>query len=108
MLKPKQMFIIIYVNVCVKRVYPHKANNNILFLYEKIPESQFSVPWSNYAFKSTAVINCAVNKSKQFAILKIWIFTRTSMPRLRQNDSERAVGMVQAGMTHQTTLMCLE
>ena len=23
------------------------------------------------------------------------------MPRLRQNDRERAVGMVQAGMTHQ-------
>ena len=41
MLKPKQMFIIIYVNVCVKRVYPHKTNNNILFRYEKIPESQF-------------------------------------------------------------------
>jgi hypothetical protein len=28
-------------------------------------------------------------------------FTRTSMPRLRQNDRERAVGMVQTGMTHQ-------
>ena len=24
MLKPKQLFIIIYVNVCVKRFYPHK------------------------------------------------------------------------------------
>ena len=47
------------------------------------------------------VINCAVNKSKQFAILKIRIFTRTSMPRLRQNDHERAVGMVQAEITHQ-------
>jgi hypothetical protein len=46
-------------------------------------------------------IICAVNKSKQFVILKIWISTRTSMPRLRQNDRERAVGMVQAGMTHQ-------
>ena len=23
MLKPQQLFIIIYVNVCVKRVYPH-------------------------------------------------------------------------------------
>jgi len=23
MLKPKQLFIIIYVNVCMKRVYPH-------------------------------------------------------------------------------------
>jgi hypothetical protein len=31
MLKPKQLFIIIYFNVCVKRIYPHKANNNILF-----------------------------------------------------------------------------
>ena len=31
MLKPKQLCIIIYVNVCMKRVYPHKANNNILF-----------------------------------------------------------------------------
>ena len=29
------------------------------------------------------------------------MFTRTSMPRLRQNDRERSVGMVQAGMTHQ-------
>ena len=45
------------------------------------------------------VFNCDVNKSKQFAILKI--STRTSMPRLRQNDRERAVGMVQAGITHQ-------
>ena len=42
MLKLKQLFIIIYVNVCVKPVYPHKTNNNILT--EKIPESQFSVP----------------------------------------------------------------
>jgi hypothetical protein len=45
--------------------------------------------------------NCAVRKIKQFAILKILIFTRTSMPWLRQNDRERAVGMVQAGMIHQ-------
>jgi hypothetical protein len=43
------------------------------------------------------VINCAVNKSEQFAILKILIFTRTPMPRLRQNDRERAMGMVQPG-----------
>ena len=35
MLKPKQLFIIIYVNVCVKHVYPHKTNNNILFRYGK-------------------------------------------------------------------------
>ena len=47
MLKPEQLFIIIYVNVFVKRVYPHKTNNNILFRYGKIPESQFSFPWSN-------------------------------------------------------------
>jgi len=47
MLKPKQLFIIIYVNVCVKRVYPHKANNSILSRYGKIPESQFPVPWSS-------------------------------------------------------------
>ena len=44
MLKPKQLFIIIYVNVCVKRVYPHKANNNILFRNGKILESKISVP----------------------------------------------------------------
>jgi hypothetical protein len=31
MLKPEQLFIIIYVNV--KRVYAHKRNNNILFRY---------------------------------------------------------------------------
>jgi di/tricarboxylate transporter len=33
------------------------------------------------ASKSPAVINCTVNKSKQVAILKILIFTRTSMTR---------------------------
>ena len=44
MLKPKQLFIIIHDNVCVKRVYPHKINNNILFRYGKIPDSKFSVP----------------------------------------------------------------
>jgi hypothetical protein len=43
LLKPKQLFIIIYVNVCVKHVYPQKTNNNILFRYGEIPESQFSV-----------------------------------------------------------------
>ena len=42
MLKPKQLSVIIYVKVSVKRVYPHKENNNILFRYGKIPESQFS------------------------------------------------------------------
>jgi hypothetical protein len=31
MLKPEQLFIIIYVNVFVKCVYPHKAKNNILW-----------------------------------------------------------------------------
>jgi hypothetical protein len=30
MLKPKQLFIIIYVNVYVKRVYPHKTNNTMI------------------------------------------------------------------------------
>jgi len=43
----KHLFIIIYVNGCVKRVYPHKTNNNILFHYGQIPERQFSVPWSS-------------------------------------------------------------
>jgi hypothetical protein len=38
--KPKQLLIIIYVNVCMKR----KTNNSILFHYGEIPESQFSVP----------------------------------------------------------------
>jgi hypothetical protein len=31
----------------------------------------------------------------------MWMFTRTSMPRHCQNDRERAMGMGQAGMTHQ-------
>ena len=44
MLNPKQLFIIIYINACVKCVYPHKTKNNILFRYGKIPESKFSVP----------------------------------------------------------------
>ena len=39
MLKPKQLFIIIYVNVFVKRDYPHKTNNTIMFRYGKIPEN---------------------------------------------------------------------
>ena len=76
MLKPKQLFTIIFVNVCVKRAYPHKTNNNILFCCEKIPESQFSVSSSNLNFHKT------VNATE------------------RQNDHERAVGMVQTGMTH--------
>ena len=51
-LKVALLNTIIYVNVCVKRVYPHKTNNNIQFRYGKIPESQFSVSssslrWSN-------------------------------------------------------------
>jgi hypothetical protein len=49
-------------------------------------------PWHR-AFKSPAVFNCDVNISKQFAIPKI--FTRTPMPRLRPNDREWAVGMVE-------------
>jgi len=104
------LFIIIYVNVCVKRVYPHKTNNNILFRNGKMAESQFSVPWSslrwsNWAFKSPAVFNCAVNKSKQFTILKIWIFTRTSM-----TVSEQWVWFRLEWLTRrlQTILMCLE
>ena len=44
MLKPKQVFIILYVNACVEPFYPHKANNNIMFRYGNIPESQLSVP----------------------------------------------------------------
>ena len=116
MLKPKQLFIILYVNVCVKRAYPHKTINNILFRYGIIAESKFFVPWSSLrwskqAYKSPAVINCAVNKSKQFAILKIYILTRTLIPRLSQHNRQRAVGMVQAGILTrplQTTLMCLE
>ena len=43
MLKPKQLFIILYVNVRVKRVSPHKTNYNILFQYGKIAVSQFPV-----------------------------------------------------------------
>ena len=42
--KPKQLFIIIYVNVCVKSVYSHKAKNNILFRHGKNLESRLSVP----------------------------------------------------------------
>ena len=46
------------------------------------------------------VIDCAVNKGKQFAILKIRNFHKNVDARLRQNDRELAVGMVQAGLTH--------
>ena len=41
MLKPKQLFIIIYVNVCVKRVYSHTTNNNILLGYEQFRKVNF-------------------------------------------------------------------
>ena len=41
MLKPKQLFIIIYVNVCELHVYPHKAKNNILLRNGKIQEVNF-------------------------------------------------------------------
>jgi hypothetical protein len=39
--------------------------------------------------------NINVNDNKQL------FWTRTSISRLRQNDHERAMGMVQAGITHQ-------
>ena len=45
-------------------------------------------------------INCAVNKGNQFDILKIRIFTRTLMARVRQNYREIAVVMVQAVADH--------
>ena len=41
MLRPKQLFIIMYVNVCVKPDYPHKSNNNILFLTQKFRKVNF-------------------------------------------------------------------
>jgi len=49
MLKPKQLFIIIYVNVCVKRVYPHKTNNSILFRYGKFFEKSIFCPMMEFA-----------------------------------------------------------
>ena len=101
MLKPKQLFIIIYINVCVKRVYPHKTNNNILFRYGNILESQFSSHDRVYDDRIRNINHLGSLIVLQFAILNIWIFTWTSMPRLRQNDRERAVGLVQAGITHQ-------
>lgn len=36
MLKPYELFIVIYANDCVKRSYPHKTNNNIFFRDETI------------------------------------------------------------------------
>ena len=41
MLKPKQLFIIIYVNVCVKRVYPHKKTIRSCFVKEKFRKVNF-------------------------------------------------------------------
>ena len=97
MLKPKQLFIIIYVNVFMKRVYPHKTNSSILFRYENIPESQFSVPWSSLRFRNVNHLRAIIVLSTKVNNLSFWkfrIFTRVSMPR------EWAVGMVQAIMTH--------
>jgi CRP-like cAMP-binding protein len=61
---------------------------------EKFRKSIFR-PMSEFAMIKLGI------KSKQATNLKIRIFTRTSMPRLLQNDREGAMGMVQAEMTHQ-------
>jgi hypothetical protein len=42
-------------------------------------------PMIEFAMMELGII-CAVNKSKQFVILKIWISTRTSMPRRSPNS----------------------
>jgi len=53
MLKPKQLFIIIYVNVCVERVYPHKTKNHIypvyqVKLYSRTNTSSYSIWMYNF------------------------------------------------------------
>ena len=107
MLKPKQLLITIYVNVCVKRVYPHKTNNNILFRYGKFRKVNFlyndricddRIRHLNHIW-SLIVLSTKVSN---FCHPEIWNSTRTSLSRLRQNCRERAVGMVQVGMIHQT------
>jgi hypothetical protein len=55
MLKPKQLFIIIYVNVCVKRAYPHKTNNNILFRYGKKSGKSIFRPMIEFAMIELAI-----------------------------------------------------
>ena len=63
MLKPKQLFIIIYVNFA-RNAFILTNNNN----------KQTITPCSLIEFamiESPSIINCAVNKSKQFVILKI-------------------------------------
>jgi hypothetical protein len=114
--KPKQLLIIIYVNICVKRVYPHEAKNNILFRIGKIPESQFSVPWSslrwsNYTFKSPAVINCAVSKENNLPFWKLeFSQERRCHGSVKMTASERWVWLRLEWFPRplQNTLMCLE
>jgi hypothetical protein len=49
MLKPKQLFIIIYLNVYVNKQY------NILFPDGNIPESKFSVPMIEIAMTELGI-----------------------------------------------------
>ena len=75
MLKQKQIVIIIYVNVCVKRVYPHKTNNNTLFRTGKFRNvnvpSHDRVCDDRIRHLNHMRSLIAVNKSKQFVILII-------------------------------------
>jgi hypothetical protein len=82
MVKPKQLVIIFYVNACVKRVYP-----------------QTIIPCSVTFPSPDRVCDDRIRHLNHLQSL-IVLSQERRCHMLRQNYRERAVGMVQAGMTH--------
>ena len=110
MLKPQQLFIIIYVNVCVKRVYLHKRNNNIMFRNWKISKSKLS--------SHDPVCDDRIRHLNHLRSLIVLSTKVTNFPFLKLDFSQerRCHGSVKMTVSErwvwfrplQTTLMCLE
>ena len=110
MLKPQQLFIIIYVNVCVKRVYPRKTKNNIMFRYGKISESK--LPFHD------RVCDDRIRHLNDLWSLIVLSTKVTNFPFIKLDFSQerRCHGSVKMTVSErwvwfrplQTTLMCLE
>jgi hypothetical protein len=100
MLKPKQLFIIIYNNVCVKRVYSHKTNNNIIFRYGKIPKSQFFVPWSSLNFQNdrervvgVISLDMFILDTLKWSATAWWVIPAWTIPTTRSRSFWRSRGI---------------
>lgn len=81
MLKLAQLFIIILINVWVKRIYPYTTNSNFLFRYGSIPECQFAVPLSSLTLEINIIglellpIIVRFNNGQLIALTWIFHFT---------------------------------